>query len=169
MSKNQPRNPKYWFENEKRLNAKYGLENRPGSGNGEAKEDGINDYVLIQWKSTEKDSFKLKRLDIQKLLLHADEEGKVPVFGIEFHPDLVLFMTVDTELENLHNYLKFDNKTKEKRKVTKQAKQRNRPKVKAGSLPASKRNEVIEDEFERMLRERKEREEKERKRKQWQR
>lgn len=169
MSKYQPRNPKYWLENEKRLNKKYGLDDVPGSGRGKEKEDGKNEYVLMQWKSTDKDSFKLNRIDIQKLILHADEIGKVPVFGIEFHPDLVLFMTVDTELENLHNYIKFDDKSKQQQKRHKTAKQRQTNKVKASVKPAYDRNKKQEpkDDFERMLMERKEREEKERKRKQW--
>lgn len=86
---------KYWFDNEKHVLKVLGLKPTKGSGNGVVeKEDGYNDDVLLQLKSTSKDQITIKRLDIDKLLWHASVEHKVPVFAINFVDDGSIWLMV---------------------------------------------------------------------------
>lgn len=64
---------------------KFGLKGTPQSGAGFLiKEDGYNENVLCQLKSTDAQSFKLTLDDIDKLEYHATVEHKIPVFIIDF-------------------------------------------------------------------------------------
>lgn len=102
----QKRNPKYWFDNEKVVMKKLGLRPVPGSGSGELhKEDGENDDILCQLKSTEANSFKVTKLDVEKLLYHAELVNKIPIFVIQFMNGPMLIATVPAELGNIAQYL----------------------------------------------------------------
>lgn len=62
-----------------------GLKPASGSGNGWIeKEDGENDHIIAQLKSTDKTSYKITQLDLEKLEYHANIANKVPMFIIQF-------------------------------------------------------------------------------------
>ena len=79
------RSGKFYYKNEKQTLKSLGLKQVPGSGNGWVhKEDGENEYVLAQLKSTDAKSISLKLLDIEKLEYHANVSHKIPVFIVQF-------------------------------------------------------------------------------------
>ena len=79
------RKQKFWFKNEKRVMKRLGFEPVPGSGSGWVnKEDGENEFALVQLKSTDADSYRLNYLDIEKLEYHAAVSHKIPVMFVEF-------------------------------------------------------------------------------------
>lgn len=62
-----------------------GLRQVPGSGNGwVSKEDGENEHVLCQLKSTDANSIRVQKQDIDKLEYHALVSKRLPVFAIQF-------------------------------------------------------------------------------------
>jgi hypothetical protein len=64
---------------------KFGLKPQPFSGAGELfKEDGENENILAQLKSTQGKSISLKKSDILMLIKHAHESHKTPVFFLNF-------------------------------------------------------------------------------------
>lgn len=73
---------------------RYGLKPCPGSGNTEIfKEDGENDKLLAQLKSTQGKSISFKKSDILKLIKNASIAHKKPIFFIDFvsgNEDLIL-------------------------------------------------------------------------------
>lgn len=95
---------KFWFDNEKKVLKKLGYTPCPLSGAGEMyKEDGYNDYSLCQLKSTEKDSYSLKLLDVQKLEYNSMVSKKIPVFIIEFLNESTW---ICIRPEDIDNYIK---------------------------------------------------------------
>ena len=76
---------KFWFKNEKDVMKRLRLNSVPGSGSDWInKEDGENDTVMVQLKSTEADSYRVNYLDIEKLEYHAQVAHKIPIFLVEF-------------------------------------------------------------------------------------
>ena len=101
------RTSKFWYANERKVIEKLGLKSTPRSGAGEIlKEDGYNDDVICQSKSTESNQVSFKRLDVEKLLYHATVDRKIPIFVVQFIGGPMLIATVPTELENLSKHLK---------------------------------------------------------------
>jgi hypothetical protein len=85
MSKGRERSQKWYFKNEKEVMKDLGLIPAKGSGSGWIdKEDGENDFIIAQLKSTDKESYRIKQLDIDKLEYHASVSNKIPLFIIEF-------------------------------------------------------------------------------------
>ena len=126
------RSSKFWFDNEKKVMKKLGLRPVPGSGSGELhKEDGENDYILCQLKSTEAASFKLNRLDIEKLLYHAELVNKIPIFVVQFMNGPMLIGTVPEELGNIAQYLNEDLFVRKQVEVFDVPKQKKRKVVRA--------------------------------------
>jgi hypothetical protein len=79
------RSGKFYNKNEKQVMESLGLKPTIGSGAGWIeKEDGENEYILAQLKSTDSESINVKLLDIHKLEYHAITSHKIPVFVIEF-------------------------------------------------------------------------------------
>lgn len=100
-------NKKFWRKNERDVCKQLGLRPVPGSGAGMEKEDGENDYILCQLKSTDAASYQLRKLDVEKLLYHAEVDCKIPLFVIQFMDTtmpLLALIPVD-ELQNVSKYL----------------------------------------------------------------
>ena len=124
------RSGKFYSKNEKEIMERYGLKATPGSGSGWlAKEDGQNDHVIAQLKSTDANSYKLSLDDIDKLEYHAMVENKIPLFIIEFlQRDEIFFVLKPQDLIKLSKYLEIGeykeskilneiNETKEEKKI----------------------------------------------------
>lgn len=88
MSKGRQRSQKWYLKNEAEVMKDLGLKPTKGSGGGWIeKEDGQNDYVIAQLKSTDKESYKLNKLDLEKLEYNAMVTKKIPIFIIQFLSD----------------------------------------------------------------------------------
>ena len=101
------RSGKFYSKNEKKIMEKYGLKATPRSGSGWLiKEDGQNDHIIAQLKSTDANGYKLSLDDIDKLEYHAMVENKIPLFIIEFlQRDEVFFVLKPQDLIKLSKYL----------------------------------------------------------------
>lgn len=85
MGNNQPRSFKFYRKNEQEVMKSLGLKPTKNSGSGWIeKEDGQNDYVICQLKSTDAQSIKVNQKDIRTLEKNAMIEHKIPVFVIQF-------------------------------------------------------------------------------------
>ena len=85
MSNNQKRSFKFYRENEREVMEALGLKPTKNSGSGWIeKEDGQNDYVICQLKSTDAQSIKVNQKDIRILEKNARIEHKIPMFAIQF-------------------------------------------------------------------------------------
>jgi Holliday junction resolvase len=79
------RSGKFYRNNEKEVMKKLGFEPTYNSGSGWVeKEDGENDYLLGQLKSTDAQSIKVNQKDLRILEEHSVTSHKVPVFVIQF-------------------------------------------------------------------------------------
>lgn len=79
------RSGKFYRKNEKEVVESLGLKATPNSGSGWLiKEDGQNDYLICQLKSTDAQSIKINQKDIRILEHNASVEHKLPVFAIQF-------------------------------------------------------------------------------------
>jgi len=104
----QKRSTKWYRKNEMEVMADLGLVGTKNSGAGFVeKEDGYNEYVLAQLKSTDGQSIKVCLDDIEKLEYHAKVEHKLPVFVIEFNQTNDVYILVKPiDLPNMSQYLK---------------------------------------------------------------
>lgn len=85
MLNNQPRSFKFYRKNEEEVMKSLGLKPTKNSGSGWIeKEDGQNDYVICQLKSTDAQSIKVNQKDIRTLEKNAMIEHKIPMFAIQF-------------------------------------------------------------------------------------
>lgn len=76
---------KFYRTNEAEVMERLGLKPTKNSGSGWVeKEDGQNDYVICQLKSTDKASISIKQSDINILEYNASVSHKYPVFAIQF-------------------------------------------------------------------------------------
>lgn len=134
---------RYWTNNEKEVMRKLGLRPVPGSGSGEIlKEDGENDYILCQLKSTEATSLSVNRLDVEKLLYHSELDNKIPVFAIQFMNGPMLLATVPEELGNISKYLNDGLFERKKVELVEIPKQKKKKPVKASNKSI---DEIIQD------------------------
>ena len=101
------RSGKFYYKNESEVMELLGMKQVPGSGNGwVAKEDGENENVLCQLKSTDAASISVKKLDIDKLLVNSTIEHKLPVFAIQFLKSNDIFLLVrPMDLPEVSKYL----------------------------------------------------------------
>lgn len=84
-----------------------GLKPTKNSGSGWVeKEDGISDAVICQLKSTDKESIKLNKRDIDVLNYNAGVCHKMPVFAIQFLQSNEVYLLVKPDmLCNLSKYI----------------------------------------------------------------
>lgn len=79
------RSGKFYFHNEKEVMTSLGLKQTKGSGNQWLeKEDGQNDFLICQLKSTDAASIRIQQKDIRILEYNADVSHKLPIFAIQF-------------------------------------------------------------------------------------
>lgn len=79
------RSTKFYRKNEEEVMESLGLKPTPNSGSGwVVKEDGQNDFVICQLKSTDAQSIKVNQKDIRILEKNARIEHKLPMFAIQF-------------------------------------------------------------------------------------
>ena len=84
-----------------------GLEPTPNSGSGWiVKEDGQNENVICQLKSTDKSSIKINKLDLDKLEYNSIVTHKIPVFAIQFIESNEVYLLIKPEnITELSEYL----------------------------------------------------------------
>lgn len=82
---NNKRTGKFYRNNEAEVMKKYDLNPTKNSGSGWIeKEDGENEKLICQLKSTDADSIRINLLDIHKLIYHAQVSHKTPFFMVQF-------------------------------------------------------------------------------------
>lgn len=85
MGNNQPRSFKTYRENEAEIMEALGLKPTINSGSGWIeKEDGQNEFLICQLKSTDKRSISLKQEDLNTLVYNAKVAHKIPIFAVNF-------------------------------------------------------------------------------------
>lgn len=102
------RSGKFYRKNEREVMEQLGLRPTVNSGSGWIeKEDGQNDEVICQLKSTDAASISVKLEDIRTLQYHAQTVHKLPVFAIQFLQSNEVFVLVSPEdLQNVAKYLR---------------------------------------------------------------
>ena len=79
------RSGKFYRKNEAEVMKALGLKPTKNSGSGWVeKEDGQSDEVICQLKSTDKESIRLNKYDIDTLNYNAAVSHKLPVFAVQF-------------------------------------------------------------------------------------
>lgn len=108
MAKGRERSVKFYFKNEAEVMKDLGLQATKGSGSSWLeKEDGYNDHVIAQLKSTDKQSYKLNQLDLEKLEYNAMIEHKIPMFVIQFlNKDSRYALVAIEDIPKLAEYIK---------------------------------------------------------------
>lgn len=82
---NNKRSFKFYRRNEEDVMKSLGLKPTKNSGSGWIeKEDGQNDYLICQLKSTDAQSIKVNQKDIRILEYNASVSHKIPIFAIQF-------------------------------------------------------------------------------------
>ena len=79
------RSGKFYRKNEAEVMKSLGLRPTPNSGSGPLfKEDGDNEYLICQLKSTDAQSIRVHQKDIRMLEHNATISHKIPIFAIQF-------------------------------------------------------------------------------------
>lgn len=79
------RSTKWYRKNENEVMDLLGLTPTKNSGSGWIeKSDGQNENVICELKSTDSDSYRIRKFDLDKLEYNANVSHKVPVFAIQF-------------------------------------------------------------------------------------
>ena len=101
------RSGKFYRKNENEVMKLLGFKPTKNSGAGWIeKEDGENEHCLCQLKSTDANSIKINKLDIDKLLYHASVSKKLPVFAVQFLENNEIFLLVKPEdLSDIAKYI----------------------------------------------------------------
>lgn len=147
MSKRRKGN--FWSKNEKEKMKMLGLIPTPQSGAGELwKEDGHNDYVICQLKSSEKESIRVNKLDIEKLLYHAEIDNKIPIFVIEFIDGPMMIAAPPEELGNLAKYLNNEIYERKAIEVAKIPRQKVKKKIKSAEKSVDELLKMANEELE---------------------
>lgn len=109
------RSGKFYYKNEKEVLSKLGLTPAPGSGSGwVVKEDGENETVMVQLKSTDAESYKINLFDIKQLEYHAAVSHKVPIFLIQFLQNDKIYALVSVDnIDELYNAFELGERPKD--------------------------------------------------------
>lgn len=101
------RSGKFYRKNEKEVMKFLGLKATYNSGSGWIeKEDGQNEFVICQLKSTDAQSIKINQKDIRTLEHNACVSHKIPVFAIQFlNTGEVWLMAKPADLPQISDYL----------------------------------------------------------------
>ena len=101
------RSGKFYRKNEKEVMESLGLKATYNSGSGWIeKEDGQNEFIICQLKSTDAQSIKVSQKDLRILEHNASVSHKIPVFAIQFlNTNEVWLMTKPENLESVSEYL----------------------------------------------------------------
>lgn len=110
------RSGKDWFRNEAEVMELLGLKQVPGSGSSwVAREDGENEHVLCQLKSTDAQSIRVQLQDIHELQVHAAVSHKVPVFAVQFRGSNEVFLLVSPlDAKSLSDFIRDPTKVRMK-------------------------------------------------------
>ena len=102
------RSGKFYRKNEAEIMKLLGLEPTPNSGSGwVVKEDGQNENLLCQLKSTDASSIKVNKQDLDKLDYNSSVAHKVPVFVIQFLQSNEVYLVMKPEcLDDISHYIK---------------------------------------------------------------
>lgn len=101
------RTTKFYRKNEEVVMKKLGLNPTKNSGAGWVeKEDGQNDYLIAQLKSTDAESIKVSLRDIEILEYNAATAHKVPVFIIQFlKTNDIMVMMRPNDIQQVCDYI----------------------------------------------------------------
>lgn len=101
------RSGKFYRNNEKQIMQSLGLEPTPNSGSGWiVKEDGQNDNVICQLKSTDANSIKLNKQDLDKLNYNSLVSHKLPLFVFQFLQSNEIYLVIKPDvLKDIVNYI----------------------------------------------------------------
>lgn len=93
------RSGKFYRKNEADVMRSLGLEPTPNSGSGWlVKEDGQSEKVICQLKSTDANSIKVNKNDLDVLSYNAAVAHKLPVFAIQFLQSSEVYLIVKPEM-----------------------------------------------------------------------
>ena len=99
-----------WSKREKWLMTKLGFKPQPGSGSGWLhKEDGENDALLAQLKSTEGASIRVTREVWRDLWMHAKTSHKTPVLVLDFVDGETLIVCRPRDMETITQNLTLED------------------------------------------------------------
>lgn len=101
------RSGKFYRRNESEIMIELGLKPTKNSGSGWIeKEDGQNEKIICQLKSTDANSIKINKQDIDTLLYNANVSHKIPVFAINFLSTNETYLVIRPEdLEMVNKYI----------------------------------------------------------------
>ncbi len=107
MSKINKRTTKFYRKNEAEVMKDLGLQPTKNSGAGWIeKEDGQNEHVIAQLKSTDKMSMSINLKDINILEYNANVAHKIPIFVLQFiQTNDVFIMVRPSDLSGLHELI----------------------------------------------------------------
>ena len=101
----------FYRKNEAEVMKSLGIEPTKNSGSGWIeKEDGQNDFIICQLKSTDAQSIKVNQKDIRILEKNAMVSHKLPLFAIQFlNTNEVWLMCKPEDICNVSEYIKTGN------------------------------------------------------------
>lgn len=102
------RSGKFYRRNERDVMERLGLQPTKNSGSGWIeKEDGQSEDIICQLKSTDANSIRIEKKDLDVLQYNASVVHKLPVFAVQFLQTDEVFLVVSPEtLEYVAKYLK---------------------------------------------------------------
>lgn len=93
------RSGKFYHKNEADVMRSLGLEPTPNSGSGPIwKEDGQSEEVICQLKSTDAESIRIHKKDLDTLSYNAAVAHKLPVFAIQFLQSNEVYLLVKPDM-----------------------------------------------------------------------
>lgn len=142
------RKGKFYYRNEKEVLSRLGLKPAPGSGSGWViKEDGENETVMVQLKSTDAQSYKLNLFDIKQLEYHATVSHKVPIFLIQFLQNNKIYALVSVDnIDELYEAFELEEKPERSFEVLEE-KEVDKPKIKSSKRARDQFNKERNEEY----------------------